>query len=187
MHTGSGLIRTAIIHNIALAIAYGGPVFAKAGLKKAVLQGVSSPKERGKVLEIAWSEYEKINVPAHLAFTATWLLERKALSRYFPDKRTKRLVMVKDFLIGGALLTGVANRVAGEMMKRDFPDGVPYPAEGEISPEKVEKAARYITFFRVMGPLNHALIGASIATGTLIGASVVRHAGRGLLARLLKR
>jgi hypothetical protein len=126
-------------------------------------------------------------VPAHAAFTVTWLIERRALNRYFPDKQTKRLVNIKDALIAGALATGVANTVVGEMMKRDFPQGVPYPAEGNIAPEKVEKFARYLSYYKVMGPLNRALIAGSIATGTLIGASVVRHAGRGLLSRLLKR
>lgn len=183
----SGLIGNAILHNLSLAVVYGGQAFAKAGLKPAVLQGVSSDKERGKVMDIAWSEFNKINVPAHLVFTGTWLIERGAIKRFSGDKRTLRLVGLKDALIGGALVTGVANVVAGKMMKRDFPDGVPYPSEGHVTPSEAAKIARYIGFFRVVGGLNHALVGASIATSTLIGASIVRNKSRGLLAKLLKR
>ncbi|MFT3775967.1 MAG: hypothetical protein QM820_62275 [Minicystis sp.] len=183
----SGLIGNAILHSLSLAVVYGGQAFAKASLKKAVLQGVSSDRERGKVLEIAWSEFNKIQVPAHLVFTGTWLIERSAIKRFSGDKRTMRLIGVKDALIGGALATGVANVVAGRMMKRDFPDGVPYPSEGNVTPAQAAKIARYIGFFRVVGTANHLLVGASIATSTLIGASILRNKSRGLLAKLLNR
>lgn len=182
----SGMITNAIIHNLSLAIAYGGPTFGR-GLRKAVLQGVSNDKERGKVMEIAWNEFNKINVPAHLAFTATWAVERSAIKRYFGSPAVDKLVTIKDVAIGGALLTGVANVVAGKMMQREFPEGVAYPAIGNVSPEKAEKIARYVDFFRVMGPLNHALIGASIALNPVLGANVVRQTARGMLARLFKR
>ena len=73
------------------------------------------------------------------------------------------------------------------MMKREFPEGVAYPAVGNTTPEKAEKIAKYVGFFRVVGPLNHVLIGASIAMGPVIGASILRHATRGLLGRLFRR
>lgn len=187
MHTKKGLVTTAIIHNLSLAVAYGGPIFATMALRPALLQGSSSDKDRGKVMQIAWAEFTKINVPAHLAFTATWLVERAAIKRYYGTRRTNKLVAVKDALIAGALLTGVANVVAGRMLKRQFPDGVPYPAEGNVTPEQAEKIARYVNFFRVVGGLNRALVGASIAAGPVIGASILRHQKRSVLSRLFKR
>lgn len=182
----SGYITNAIVHNLSLAVAYGGPTFARP-LRTALLQGVSSDKDRGKAMQIAWTEFNKINVPAHLAFTATWLVERNAIKRYVGGRTTNKLVGVKDLLIGGALVTGVANVIANEMMKRDFPNGAPIPSEGNVTPSDAAKIARYVGFFRVVGGLNHALTGASIAISPIIGASVVRSMSRGLLGRLFKR
>lgn len=181
----SGLVGTSILHNLSLAVAYGGPLFAKAGLKKAVLQGISSDKERGKVIEIAWTSFNKLNVPAHLLFTGTWLVERRAIKHYFASRQTSKLVMVKDLAIGAALVTGVANVVAGEMMKRDFPNGAPYPAEGNVTPAEAAKIAKYVRFFKVAGRINRVALAGSIALGPAIGASIFRHSTRGLLARLL--
>jgi uncharacterized membrane protein len=182
----SGLTTNAIIHQLSLAVAYGGGTFANVALKNAVMQGVSDPKERGKVMDIAWTQFNKVNVPAHVAFTATWLVERKAIKTFFGDQTTRKLVGVKDALVAGALITGVANTIAGEMLRREYPEGLPLPAIGNISNEKAQKLTQYMTYFRVMGPLNHALIGASIAIGPVIGSSVIRSSARSLLTRLLQ-
>lgn len=183
----SGLVGTSILHNLSLAIAYGGPLFAKTGLKKAVLQGISSDKERGQVIQIAWTEFNKLNVPAHLLFTGTWLVERSAIKRYFANRQTNKLVMAKDLAIGTALVSGVANVVAGEMMKRDFPNGVPYPSEGNVDPAEAAKIAKYTKFFRTVGRINRVAVAGSIALGPVIGASIFRHSSRGLLGRLLNK
>lgn len=184
MHTG--LVANAIVHNLSLAVAYGGPIFGSRPLRLALLQGVTSDQERGKAMQVAWTEFNKINVPAHLAFTATWLAERGTIKR-IGGRTTDNLVTLKDVLIGGALVTGVANVVAGEMMKRDFPNGAPLPSEGNVTPSDAAKIARYVGFFRVVGGLNRALVGASIAASPIIGASLFRTYGRGMLARLFKK
>lgn len=181
----SGFVTIAAIHHLSLAAAYGGSLFAKVALKSAVLQGVTSDKERGKTLQVAYTEWNKVNVPAHIAFAATWALERNAIAERFTGESTKRLLVAKDVLTAGALITGVLNVLTGQAMKRDFPEGVPYPAEGNLSPEQVAKVARYRSYFRVMGPVNRALIGASIAIGPAIGVSILRSRGQGLLGRLL--
>ncbi|APR81533.1 Hypothetical protein A7982_06882 [Minicystis rosea] len=184
----SGLIATSILHNLSLAVAYGGQAFAKAGLKDAVLQGITSDRERGKVIEIAWTQFnKKVNVPAHIVFTGTWLIQRAAIKRFAGHGRTMRLVRVNDVLIGGALLTGIATVLAGQKMKREFPNGVAYPAEGNVSPTEAAKIASYLRFFRVVGTLNHGLIGASIAVNTLLGVSLVRHAAMHGGRRLFRR
>lgn len=184
MHTG--LVTNSIVHNLSLAVAYGGPMFGARPFRLALLQGVTSDQERGKAMQIGWTQFNKINVPAHLAFTATWLAERGAIKR-FGGRRTDNIVAVKDALIAGALVTGVANVVANEMFKRDFPNGAPIPAEGNVMPSDAAKIARYGLFFRVVGTLNRAFLGASIAAGPVLGASLLRDTARGTLRRLLKR
>lgn len=180
----SGFVTIAAIHHLSLAAAYGGALFAKVALKKSALQGVSNAEERGKVLGIAWTEWNKVNVPAHIAFAATWAIQRGAISGRYTGRTTQRLIAVKDVLTAGAFVTGVLNTMVGNAMKREFPEGVPIPAEGNLPPEKVERVLRYVSYYRVMGPLHRALLGGSIAIGPAIGASILRATSKGFLARL---
>jgi hypothetical protein len=171
---------TCAIHNLALATAFGGPLFAKLGLKKAVLRDIDDEKQRGRVLATAWNRYSRIYVPAHVAFTVTWLIERKIISKIHPDHRLQRLVAFKDVLIAGALLTGIANVIAGRRMNRDFPEGVPVSAKATTDP----KLLKYRRFFRVMGPANLVFVGASIAVAPAIGFGILRSRRRNLIKRL---
>jgi uncharacterized membrane protein len=184
MHTG--LIKVAAIHNLSLAVALGGPVFAKIALRPAVMKDVA-PTERVKLMEDVWTKFNKVNVPAHLLFTGTWIIERKAIKRYFMNHHTNRLVHAKDILIAGALVTGVANVVAGEMLKRQLPVGTDLSKLTITYPARAATLARYVGFFKVMGPLNLVLIGASIAIGPRIAASMIAHSRKGLIARLFSK
>jgi uncharacterized membrane protein len=182
MHT---LVKTAaVIHNLALATAFGGPLFARVGLRRAVIKEIPGEKERGRVLECAWTRFNKLNVPAHLLFTGTWIIERKAIMRLHVSHHTQRLIALKDVLIVGALATGLANVAAGKKLRREFPEGFPVRAEERSSDPKVEKYHRY---FRVMGPLNLFFVGASLAIGPAIAGSIIHSSRRGLLARLFGR
>lgn len=183
----SGIVAAAAVHNLSLAVAYGGSIYGRMALRRATIESVTDPKQRGKVLSQAWTRFNRINVPAHALFTATWLVERHAINRgLFTGNRTRRLVAVKDLLVTGALVSGVSNVIAGEMMKKEFPEGVSITDNGNVSPEQAEKAQKYLNYFRVMGPLHTALVGSSIILGPVIGASIVRNAGRGLLSKLFK-
>ena len=139
MHT---LVKAAAaIHNLSLATAFGGPLFAKVGLRPAVIKDITDEKERGRVLACAWAKYNKINVPAHVAFTATWLIERHAIKHLNPDHRTQRLVAFKDLLIAGALLTGLANVAVGKKLCREFPEGIPVSDKPSSEPRCAPTAA----------------------------------------------
>jgi uncharacterized membrane protein len=181
MHT---LVKTACaVHNLSLATAFGGPLFAKLALRPAVIREIKDEKERGRVLACAWTKYSKINVPAHLLFTATWSIERQAIKHMHVDRRTIKLVHLKDLLIAGALVTGVANVIVGKMVKRDFPEGVPVTDKPSTDP-RLEKYRRY---FRVMGPANLVLVGASLAIGPFIAGRVIHSLRKNALTRLLSR
>src|SRR6185295_8551327 len=130
MHMAKMSITGWALHNLSLAIAYGGPVFAKAALHPASKE-IKSDKERGKLLMTAWNNFIPIDVTAHLAFTATWLYGRKVLKSRRLSHETAALVALKDVLIGGALITGIANAIVGAAYARRFPQGVPVSPTGE--------------------------------------------------------
>lgn len=105
------------IHGLSLSVAYGGPVFAKVGLKRA-LRRMGTKDERRAVMQNAWSQFSKVNVPAHVGFTASWLVLRTMLGQVKLDRSTKNLLIAKDALIAGALITGVAATITGQALKR---------------------------------------------------------------------
>lgn len=179
MHT---LVKTACaIHNLSLAAAFGAPLFAKAGLKPAVMTEIQDEKERGRVLMCAFTHFNRINVPAHLAFLGSYLIERNFILKLNIDEHTHKLVAVKDVLVAGAFVTGLLNIKVGRQLKRDYPDGVPVSDRPTTDP----KLQRYVRYFRTMGPLHLVLLGASIAIGPAIGAGILRSTRRNLLSRLM--
>jgi hypothetical protein len=174
---------TGAIHNLALATAFGGPIFALAGLRRAIVKDIDDERLRGRVLADAWRSYSQVSVPTHVIFTATWAVERGVLQTLHLDRRTQRLIALKDVLIAGAFVTGLANIIAGRMLRRDFPEGVPVSDKPSTDPI-VQKYERY---YRVMGPAHLFLVGASLAIGPAIGYGLVRSTRRNILGRLLRK
>lgn len=180
----SGIIAASAIHNIALSIAFGGPMFAQKALYPAVVDSLASPEERGKVVQDAWSKFDKVNLVAHIATLATWQIQRHAINVHVRSAGTQRLVALKNVFVAGAVITNIANHLAGDRLKRNFPEGAPIPAR-DLAPEKAAELDKLRTFFTIMGPLNLVLVGASIVMGPVIAASVIRSRRRGILARLI--
>jgi hypothetical protein len=172
------------VHQLSLATAFGGSVFAKTGLRPALKEGIGDMPDRLKVAEIAWKGFNRVNVPAHLAFGATWLYERHMLTKLHLDAHTQSLVAIKDMLVLGSFVTGIANIAVGKRLAREFPAGVAKP---EIEGAQAAILAKYRRYFKVMGPLHRVLLGATIAIGPAIGFGVIRSARRGFLTRLLDK
>jgi uncharacterized membrane protein len=181
MHT---LVKTAAaIHNLALGVAYGGTLYAKVALRPALIAEIKDEKERGRVMADAWSKYNRINVPATIAYALTWSIERKAISKLHVDRHTQKLVAFKDLMITGAFLTGLSNIVVGKMAAHDYPNGVPLTNE----PTNDAKLEKYRRYFRVMVPANLVMVGVSLALGPAIAGAIIRSQRRNFLHRLLAK
>ena len=189
------------IHGLSLAVSYGGPVFAKVGLRRA-LRKASTKQERRAIMQTAWSQFSKVNVPAHVGFTGSWLILRTLLGQVRLDNSTKSLLMVKDALIAGALVTGVAATVNGHALKRaqraagsttktpeaDKPTtnkDKPNQKAGRTTAAKQYK--KLLRLERALGRANMALVAGSIMISPAIGMGILRSQRRGLLGRLFNR
>jgi hypothetical protein len=190
------------IHGLSLSIAYGGPVFAKVGLRPA-LKKVASKEERHAVMQAAWNKFSKVNVPAHVGFTTSWVVIRSLLRRVRLDRQTKHLLVAKDVLIAGALLTGVAATITGKAMKRAYPTKpvkTGHPGEAARTGVKGEKTVthtgttgtttHYKKLHRLakrLGRANMAFLAAAIIISPAIGVGIIRSQRRGLISRLMNR
>jgi len=188
------------IHGLSLGIAYGGPVFAKVGLKPA-LRKAHSKEERRAIMQAAWSRFSKVNVPAHVGFAASWVVLRTMVSGLRLDRSTKNLLIVKDVLIAGALITGVAATAVGQAMKRasgktantgaNQPGKPGKPGETEkgakATTTKEKRYNKLLRLERKLGRANMALIAGAIIISPAIGMGVIRSARMGFLQRLFNR
>jgi hypothetical protein len=173
------------IHGLSLSIAYGGPVFAKAGLKRA-LRKIASKDERRAVMQTAWKQFSKVNVPAHVGFTTSWLVIRSLLRRIYLDRQTKRLLITNDVIIAGALITGLAATINGKAMSRVLATKKAKPGE---QPKPVDKKEynKLLRLEKKLGRANMAFLASAILIGPAIAMGVIRSQKMGFIARLLNR
>lgn len=187
------------IHGLSLAVAYGGPVFAKVGLKRS-LKGVAKD-ERRAIMQTAWSKFSKVNVPAHVGFTASWVILRSLSRNLHASRQTKNLMVAKDVLIAGALLTGVAATVTGKALKRAAAHKVEKPGEidkpsttKDKATNKPESAATHERHYnklmrleKKLGRANMACLAGAIIISPAIAVGLLRSTRMGLLARIFNR
>jgi len=173
------------IHGLSLSIAYGGPVFAKMGLKRA-LRKAHSKEERRAILQTAWKQFSKVNVPAHVGLAASWLVLRSLLRRVYLDRNTKGLLVAKDVLIAGALITGVAATINGKALSR-----ASKPAKtGEEATKTSTNKKHYGKLLRLekkLGRANMAFLAGAIIISPAIGMGILRSQRMGFIARLFNR
>lgn len=117
-----GTLSTAawIGHDLAVAADFGGSLFGKFALDPAV-QEIESFRERGAVVHKAWSGYKWVNLGSVAVLGGTWLLGRLFLDGWEVGKHSRRLVLAKDILVGGAVLTGIAAAINGSRIDEHAP------------------------------------------------------------------
>lgn len=175
------------IHGLSLSIAYGGPVFAKVGLRRA-LRKAHSKEERRAIKQAAWNQFSKINVPAHVGFAGSWLVLRNLLRGLYLDRPTKNLLIAKDVLIAGALLTGVAATINGKAMSRVL--ATKSKKAGEEEATTAAATRQYNKLLRLekgLGRANMAFLAGAILLSPAIGMGIVRSQRMGFIARLFNR
>jgi hypothetical protein len=159
----------------------------KPGLRK-----LASKEERHAVLQSAWSHFSKVNVGAHVGFTGSWLVLRSLLRRIYLNRQTKGLLVAKDVLIGGALITGVAATITGKALKRAYPvkatKAVPHPkgvgAVTETSTKSSKHFRKLLRLEKALGRTNMAFLAGAIIISPAIVLGVIKSQRMGLLARL---
>lgn len=175
-----------ILHDLGMAAGFGGTLFGKAALDPAVRQ-VGSKDERVRVLDDAWGRFRVLDAVALGAMALTWLGGRSAFSGRRLGKPMRRLVIAKDVLVGGALLTGVASLIAGAVMhKEQHKQGaMPVRSGYEMSSELTPGAKAAERFLSIAGPINAAFIAGAIAVNAALAQESGKSARWSAVSRLL--
>lgn len=174
-----------VLHDLGLAAGFGGPLFGKLALHRAV-RDIHDESERGKVLSDAWKRYNTVNIVSLGVAAGTWMLGRALISGRLIDRETRTLVLVKDLLLGATLITGAASMLGGERVRLMAPQGaVPIEQGNKPSPRTPRRAAALQRFLGVMGPLNIGLTAGVIGITTVLAMKSGRSSKWSLLSRLL--
>ncbi|MFT3765776.1 MAG: hypothetical protein QM820_09695 [Minicystis sp.] len=175
-----------ILHDLGMAAGFGGTLFGKAALDPAV-KAIGSREERGRVLDDAWGRFRVLDAVALGAMAATWWTGRKAFSGRRLGRSMRALVVAKDVLVGGAVVTGVANLVAGVVMHRAQQKHGALPVQSGYQPSAgtPKEAAAAERFLSIVGPINAALVAGAIGVNAALAQESGKSARWSAIANLL--
>jgi hypothetical protein len=104
-----------VVHNLGLAVCFGGSVFGKIALNPN-LDVIDSEADRGKILNTTWNRFNAISAGSFIASAATWFPGRLGLSGGEIDDQTRNLVLAKDLLYAAGTLSGIASVIQGRAL-----------------------------------------------------------------------
>ena len=169
-----------IAHNIGLATWFGGALFGQVALNPTI-ERISDRNERGRVLNEAWGRFNAANVAAIAATLLTW---RLGSLKDDAELRAPALTRIKNLLLGGATVTGIASSTLGARIAKQSSEGdTPVESGTQPAPETPEEAASSQRLISLTGPSNLALLVGVLAASAVIENSAVKP--RGLLSRLV--
>ena len=143
---------------------------------------VGDPQRPGAQDGRLWSTYD---VAANTMLAGGWLVEQHTLrTQRHLDQATDNAVRLKDFAVIGSALTNLATVAAGELVKREFPQGLPLDAEGHLPPDAPRRGKRYYRWFTAMQVLNRGFAAAAIGFTPRVNFNVLRSYRPGTIFRL---
>ena len=105
-----------IAHDLGLATTIGGTLFGQGALHPALRERLHDDQQSMLVADAAWRRFSWLNLAAHAAFAATWLVGRSMLSGREVSKTGRTLTRVKDGLVIASLITGISSIVLGRVL-----------------------------------------------------------------------
>lgn len=162
-----------VVHDLGLASIFGGQLFGRVALHPAV-EKISDPYERGQVVNAAWRRYGTINGAGLLAVGVVHLAARLtggASGRATLTASERRLTYVKDGLVAGNFVTGLATAVVGIRFAKQAPDGrVPLADGDHVAAQATDQQASTKRLLNVLGvaaiATEAALVGVTAALDT---------------------
>jgi len=174
-----------VVHNLGLAVAFGGSVFGKVALNP-TLGVISSEADRGKILNTTWNRFNVISAGSFIASAATWFPGRLGLSGGEIDDQTRNLVLTKDLLYVAGTLGGIASVLQGRALTGQAPAGaVPIASGTTPASGTPEKAANLLRSVNQLGNANLAITGAILAVTTILSMKATESSKFSAISSLL--
>jgi hypothetical protein len=154
-----------VLHNLGLAAGFGGSLFGRIALNPSA-KLITDKQDRAKIVNAAWNGYNIINAVGLGATALTWFFGRSKISGRSISASARKLVLVKDFLMGATLVSGVVNLIGGGFLaKRALQDGIAMESGSKAAddaPDDVKSATKLVNWLGVFSLATMAgLIGVS--------------------------
>ncbi|MFY0572422.1 hypothetical protein ACN28E_52490 [Archangium lansingense] len=154
-----------VLHNLGLAAGFGGSLFGRIALNPSA-RLISDKQDRARIVNAAWNGYNIINAVGLGATALTWFIGRSRISGRAISANARKLVLVKDFLMGATLVSGVINLIGGGFLaKRALQEGIPMESGSKASddaPDDVKSTTKLVNWLGVFSLATMAgLIGVS--------------------------
>ncbi|OJT19060.1 hypothetical protein BO221_36715 [Archangium sp. Cb G35] len=154
-----------VLHNLGLAAGFGGSLFGRIALNPSA-RLINDKLDRARIVNAAWNGYNIINAVGLGATALTWLVGRSRISGRSISASARKLVLVKDFLMGATLVSGVINLIGGGFLaKRALQDGIPMESGSKAAddaPDDVKNTTKLVNWLGVFSLATMAgLIGVS--------------------------
>jgi hypothetical protein len=165
------------LHKLGLGINLGGTLFGLVALNPTVKR-VSDRRERGCVLNEAWTRFQTVGI---LAMGLTVVMWRLGGLKEAERDIDATLAGLKNVLLGGALVTSVALAIAGRRIARQVPEG-DTPVKSGTAPETPEEAARSQRLSAFLGAATVALVAGVLELSSALEFRAVKKS-QGVLSR----
>ena len=134
---------TRILHDLGLAVWFGGSIFGILSLNPAV-EVLDDPEERGKMVDEAWARFQPYGAAGMALVWITNVIMRRAAPRR-PTSTYKSLALAKDFFTVGSGLTSIAALALGEYAVDDYSPVDSATEPNEATDEDTAKAQSGLT------------------------------------------
>ena len=147
----------------------------------AAFTGAPRPPGPGTTVTGLWRKYD---VAANAMLTGGWLIEQRTLRKHHIDQATDDAVKVKDLAVIGSALTNIASIAVSQLVKREFPQGLPLDGEGRLVAAASPRGKRYYEYVRALRVMNRAFAAGAIGFTPRVNFNILRSYRPGTIFRL---
>jgi hypothetical protein len=157
-----------VLHELGLAAGFGGNLFGQLALNPAMAT-IQSKRERGKVTHVAWDRYKTVNAGSLLMMAGTWIAGRTLLQGRRVSRSSRSLIITKDVLVAGALVSGAGAMVLGRMLDKEVAvSNEPLQLKSRPASATRQRVADLDRLTNMFGRLNIVMNAAVLAVSTVL-------------------
>ncbi|TKK89342.1 hypothetical protein FDA94_10460 [Herbidospora galbida] len=129
-----------------------------------------------------WSRYD---VVANTMLAGGWLIEQHTLrTERHLDRATDNAVRLKDLAVLGSVVTNLGTIATGQLLKHEFPKGLPLDDDGHLTSDTSPRARRFYRCHTAMKTLNRVFAGGAIGFTPRVNFNILRSYRPGTIFRL---
>lgn len=146
---------------------------------------IEDKHERGKLTHAAWNRYKFVNGASLALMAGSWAIGRMLLSGKEVGRHARVTTLVKDVLVGGAVVAGVGAIATGIMLDRASGGAPAIETGAEPAAETPPRVAKLQKIVHLFGNAKLVLEAGVVITTAILAMKSGRSARWSFFSRLL--